>query len=375
MKAFIITFGCKVNQYDSEVALTLLNKAGYGKAESIYNADIVIVNSCAVTQESVKKLKKSLNFVKKKNPNGIILLMGCVPQAFPESEGEFKNVDIFIGNSNKYNLVPIIEKFIKNRQRLVNVEKYNSGICSSLVHEFSKRTRAFIKIEDGCNRFCSYCIIPYARGRVRSKTIDNILFEVKGLADNGYKEINLVGINLSSYGLDLGTNLSDVINKISEIQGIERIRLGSLEPDLVTEKFLREISKNEKFCPQFHLSLQSGSNKILKAMHRLYTREDYINIVEKIRSMFKNATITTDLIVGFPGETENEFEESIDIIKKIKFLKIHIFPYSLRSGTVAAKMPGHIPKDIKNRRVKIAINEANNQTKLLLNNFLNKKLS
>lgn len=375
MKVCIVTFGCKVNQYDSEAVLEMLTEEGYIKVNTIFEADIVIFNSCAVTAESVKKLKKSLNFVRNNNKNAIVVLMGCVPQAFPEFRDSFKNVDIFIGNSNKNKIGEILKNFIEQRKRIVCVEPFGSVSENFFVSEFSDRTRAFLKIEDGCNRFCSYCIIPYARGKIRSKPINEIISEVYTLAKNGYKEITFVGINLSSYGIDIGTNLDEILKMVALVPGIERIRLGSLEPDLVTEEFLIKLSENPKFCPQFHLSLQSGSNKILKSMHRLYTKEDYINITKKIAMLFKNSTITTDLIVGFPGESEEDFNDSIEMIKKIGFLKVHVFPYSARSGTLAAGMPNQIPKNVKLLRVKKAIAEAERQKGIILNNFIGKRLS
>ncbi len=372
MKFCIITFGCKVNQYDSEAVSELLIKAGYDKVDNIFGADIVIFNSCAVTSESLRKLKKSLNFVKKNNINAILVIMGCVPQAFPKVENDFKDVDILIGNSNKNRLVDILQNFIKAHQKIISINSERADFSNFSISRFSERTRAFLKIEDGCNRFCSYCIIPYARGEITSKPIDEILCEVKKLGKNGYKEVTFVGINLSSFGIDIGLKLCDVVKAVSSVSDIKRIRLGSLEPDLVNEELLVNLSKNPKFCPQFHLALQSGSNRILKSMRRRYTREDYLDIVNKINRLFKNPTITTDLIVGFPGETEEDFKDSIKMIKKVGFLKAHVFPYSVRSGTLAADMPYQIPKDLKILRVKQAIAESQKQTKNVLTGFLGK---
>ena len=374
MNFYIVTFGCKVNQYDSEAVSALLVEAGYASVQTVFDADIVIFNSCAVTSESHRKLRKSLNFVKKNNKNAIIVIMGCIPQAFPKMEDCFKDVDIFIGNSNKNDLVDIIRNFIKNRERIVSIEPHKTELEDFSVSKFSERTRAFVKIEDGCNRFCSYCIIPYARGEIRSKPIDKILSEVRTFGKNSYKEVTFVGINLSSYGIDIGSRLCDVVKATTLIPEIRRIRLGSLEPDLVTEKFLINLAENHKFCPHFHISLQSGSNRILKSMKRRYTAEDYLNIVNKINKWFKSPTITTDLIVGFPGETQEDFNLSIKMLEKVGFLKVHVFPYSARSGTLAADMPDQIPKHLKLLRVKQAIAEAQRQTQKVLEKFLGENL-
>ena len=375
MKVYIITFGCKVNQYDSEAVLELLIRSGFTQAENVSNADIVILNSCAVTSESVRKLKKTVNYIKSNNPKCITVLMGCIPQAFPGMDEEFSAFDITIGNYNKANLVSYISEFTDKKEHIVDIIPRSIDFDDLSIEKFSAHTRAFLKIEDGCNRFCSYCIIPYARGRVRSKSIDDIKREVENLVKNGYKEIILVGINLSSYGTDLGLSLYDAINAAHSIDGVQRIRLGSLEPDLIQEDFLNKLSKKEKFCHHFHLSLQSGSNKVLKSMRRLYTREEYINTVRHIRRMFEDATITTDIIVGFPGESESDFLDSIDIIKEVNFLKVHIFPYSERRGTLASKMPDKISNQIKSLRVRLMKKEVSKQTSKVLHSFTGETLS
>lgn len=376
MKVYIITFGCKVNQYESEAILEMLIKNGYTKSDNLAESDIVILNSCTVTAESDRKLRQTIHKVKKLNPLCITVLIGCMPQAFPDKAEGFEDIDIIIGNSNKSELISYINNFIKSRKKIVNIVDYNSFDFSSLpIATFSDRTRAFLKIEDGCNKFCSYCIIPYSRGRVRSKPIKEIYEESATLAKNGYKEISLVGINLCAFGEDINSSLSEAIDIISKVSGIERIRLGSLEPDLLTDEFLIKLSKNKKFCPHFHLSIQSGSNKILKAMRRCYTREFYLEIVRKIRNIFCDATITTDMMVGFPGESDEDFDESLDIIRKVNFLKVHVFPYSVRPGTLAGNMKNQIPNDIKSLRVRIAINEANRQTKNILGEYIGKTVN
>ncbi len=373
MKVHIITFGCKVNQCESEAILELMISSGFEESEEPYSADVVIFNSCAVTSESSKKLRKSLKRIKSGNSSCITVLMGCVAQACPEELSDFQGFDIVIGNSNKHELLSYILEFMKSKNSLIDIRPHNTFFANLPIKRFSGHTRAFLKIEDGCNRFCSYCIIPYARGQVRSKPIEDIKTESENLANNGYKEINLVGINLSSYGLDLGLGLYDAIEAVSALGGIDRIRLGSLEPDLISEEFLEKTSQNGKFCPHFHLSLQSGSDKILKSMRRLYTAQEYLNIVDRINNIFSHASITTDLIVGFPGEDEEDFCDSLDVIKRAGFLKVHVFPYSRRPGTLAFNMPNQVPKEIKSLRVKAAQEEAGKQTSSFLNKCIGKE--
>lgn len=366
MKVHIITFGCKVNQCESEAILELMLNSGFKESEDPYSADIIIFNSCAVTSESSKKLRKSLKRIKSGNGNCITVLMGCVPQACFEEVFDFQGFDIVIGNSNKYRLLSYISKFVDSRDSVFEIKPHNTFFENMPIKRFSGHTRAFLKIEDGCNRFCSYCIIPYARGRVRSKSLGDIKKESENLASNGYKEINLVGINLSSYGSDLGLGLYDAIEAVSSVDKIERVRLGSLEPDLISEEFLKRVCENNRFCPHFHLSLQSGSDKILKSMRRPYTVREYLNIADRINNTFSHASITTDLIVGFPGEREEDFCNSLEVIRRAGFLKVHIFPYSRRPGTLAFNMPEQVPKAIKSLRVRAAQEEAAKQTSLFL---------
>ena len=273
MKIFIITFGCKVNQYESQSILEKFYSDGCTKAESVKDADVVVVNSCTVTAESDKKVKKALHKIRKENNSAVIVLTGCMPQAFPAQVESINEVDIILGNNNKNNILKYVLDFINNRSKIIKIENFveKSNLKSTPINDFDERTRAFLKIEDGCNRFCSYCIIPYARGRVRSKPLEDILFETKNLAQKGYKEIVLVGINLSAYGTDIGINLCDAIEKVCSVEGIKRVRLGSLEPEQMDEITIKRLSKQKKLCPQFHLSLQSGCNETLKRMNRRYT--------------------------------------------------------------------------------------------------------
>lgn len=355
MKFFIMTLGCKVNQYESQAIFEKLTSFGFYKADSIENADIIIINSCTVTAESDKKVRKLVHKARRLNKNAIIILTGCMAQAFKADCEKLEEVDIILGNSQKSEILEKINEFLIKRKKLVEVENFSgkSNYDDFEVNNFYDRTRAFVKIEDGCNRFCTYCIIPYARGRVRSKPIDKIYEEIKNLAENGYKEVVLVGINLFSYGQDIDSNLCDVIEKIATIDSLKRIRLGSLEPECMSSDVINRLSKQEKLCPQFHLSLQSGCNETLKRMNRQYTSEEYKDIVDNLRKYFKNPSITTDIMVGFAGETEAEFNESLDFVKSIKFSKIHVFPYSIREGTKAALFKNQVSHDIKSKRVAI----------------------
>ena len=329
----IITLGCKVNQYESQAMREDLLKNGFELAEPNTPADITVVNSCTVTSVSDAKNRKLINKIRRENPDGIIVLTGCMPQAFPDRQENFENCDIVLGNAKRAELVPAIYEYIENHMKNVFIsphpvknEKFEDLSISSL----GEHTRAFIKIEDGCNRFCSYCIIPFARGRVRSKSIEALKAEVEKIANNGYLEVVLVGINLSAYGQDEGLNLADAVECVCAQDGIERVRL----------------------CPQFHLSLQSGCDNTLKAMNRHYDTAEYSKIVSNIRKTFDNSSITTDVMVGFAGETEDDFKDSMNFVKQTGFAKVHVFPYSRRKGTVADKAPNQIAPNIKEQRAK-----------------------
>ena len=376
MNFSIITFGCKVNQCESDNIRFSMIKNGYELSENIQNADIIIINSCTVTAESDRKLRQTINRIKKTNPSGIIVLTGCMPQAFPEKAKKLLGIDIVIGNSEKHEMVSVLKNYLRNKVKIFEINNINN------VFKFEKatfdsrlqRSRAFLKIEDGCDRFCSYCIIPYARGRVRSKNLEEIKKDIFNLSANGYKEIVLVGINLFSYGKDINSDICEAVKVVAENPDIKRIRLGSLEPDLVSDEIIEKLSCEKKLCPQFHLSLQSGSDKILKSMRRRYTSEEYLKLIKKLRDEFPDATFTTDLMVGFPGETENDFEKSLEIIEKTEFLKVHVFPYSRRPGTLADKYLGQISKNVKTERVKKAIEFSEKISKMVLSKFIGKTL-
>jgi len=351
----IITLGCKVNQYESQAMREDLLKNGFELAEPNTPADITVVNSCTVTSVSDAKNRKLINKIRRENPDGIIVLTGCMPQAFPDRQENFENCDIVLGNAKRAELVPAICEYIENHMKNVFIsphpvknEKFEDLSISSL----GEHTRAFIKIEDGCNRFCSYCIIPFARGRVRSKSIEALKAEVKKIANNGYLEVVLVGINLSAYGQDEGLNLADAVECVCAQEGIERVRLGSVEPEQMDEPMIKRLAAQPKFCPQFHLSLQSGCDNTLKAMNRHYDTAEYSKIVSNIRKTFDNSSITTDVMVGFAGETEDDFKASMNFVKQTGFAKVHVFPYSRRKGTVADKAPNQIAPNIKEQRAK-----------------------
>lgn len=333
-----------------------------------HKADITIINTCTVTHTSDSKNRKVINRTRRENPDGIIILTGCMPQAFPDDKELFRNCDIVLGNVSRKELVPSIKKYLENKEQIINIAQHKNGenFEEMRVTKFLERTRAFVKIEDGCNRFCSYCIIPYARGRVRSKSLSDLKEEVITLASKGYNEVVLVGINLSAYGQDIGCTLSDAVECVCDVDGIERVRLSSLEPELMTESVLNRLSKQPKFCPHFHLSLQSGCTETLQRMHRHYTADEYAEIVANIRRIFDNPSITTDIMVGFAGETEEEFGKSLDFSDNISFAKVHVFSYSRRKGTLADRMPDQVDPSVKNIRSKLMIEHTDNKRKEFL---------
>ena len=349
----IVTLGCKVNQYESQLMFEYMCDAGFTPVEDSV-ADITIINSCTVTHVSDSKNRKVINRTRRENEDAIIVLTGCMPQAFSDDESLFKNCDIVLGNVSRREVVSAIKEYLLNKKQIINIGKHEKGekFEKMRVNNFLERTRAFVKIEDGCNRFCSYCIIPYARGRVRSKSISDLREEVKILAEKGYNEIVLVGINLSAYGEDIDATLADAVECVCEINGVERVRLSSLEPELMTEDVLKRLAAQRKFCPHFHLSLQSGCTETLKRMHRHYTADEYAEIVENIRRIFINPSITTDIMVGFAGESDDEFENSLAFSDYIGFAKVHVFSYSRRKGTVADKLPMQVDPAVKNIRSK-----------------------
>lgn len=353
MKVFFHTLGCKVNQYETQEMREQLNKNGYEITEDEGVADIFVVNSCTVTSESDRKTRQCVRHYKKKYPESTVLLTGCMPQSFPEMAEKLIEADIVLGNKNNKLLVKSLNEYFQSGCRIFYSEQHESGepLISSGISSFDERTRAILKIEDGCDRFCSYCIIPKARGRVRWKPIEDIKKEVCALTESGFREIVLVGINLSAYGKGSDLNLADAVFVVAENEKVQRIRLGSLEPDHITDELIEKLSKCHKLCPQFHISLQSGCDKILKKMNRHYTSDEYYLLCEKLRNTFKDCTLTTDIMVGFPYENEEDFNITKEFAEKVGFEKIHIFPYSRRSGTVADKMDCQVEKSVKSQRV------------------------
>ena len=353
-KAALHNLGCKVNEYETEAMQHLLEEAGYEIVPFTQKADVYVINTCSVTNMADRKSRQMLHKAKKNNPDSIVVAAGCYVQTSEKEVLNDLSVDIVIGNDRKHDLVRLLEEYSLDS---VNdtVDDINDGkhdFEELFIDQTKEHTRAFIKVQDGCNQFCSYCIIPYARGRVRSRRFENVIAEVERLAANGFKEVVLTGIHLSSYGVDFeeATGLLELIQAVNAVKGIERIRLGSLEPKIVTEHFASELSKLDKICPHFHLSLQSGCDATLKRMNRKYTTKEYERGCELLRKYFVHPAITTDVIVGFPGETEEEFEQTKAYLEHIHFYEMHIFKYSKRKGTRAAVMPDQIDEQVKAAR-------------------------
>lgn len=376
VKAAFYTLGCKVNQYESEYMAELLKKAGYEIVSHDEKADYYIVNSCTVTATADQKTRQNIRKFKRNNPDSTVILTGCMPQAYPEEAEKLFEADIVLSNKDNGDILSLINRYNIEKSRIVNINKHENGdlFQECTISHFNERIRAFVKIEDGCDRFCSYCIIPTSRGRVRSKSLEDLKKEVSLLADNGISEIVLVGINLSSYGKGEDFNIVDAVSLCAENPKIKRVRLSSLEPDHITDDVIKGLSRIEKFCPHFHLSLQSGSTEVLRLMNRHYTADDYSLLCSKLRSTFKDCTLTTDVMVGFTGETEELFKESVEFVKKIGFEKVHVFPYSDRPGTAASKRSGKISKEEKKRRSAIMIDETDKIREEYFNSLIGKSV-
>lgn len=376
--------GCKVNAYEMDVMQQMLQEKGYKIVSFDEQADIYIVNTCTVTNIADRKSRQMLHQAKKRNPSAVVVAAGCYVQTGKEKMLSDEGIDLCIGNNKKKELVEILEAFFENlpiEETVRNVlkEPESKTLHGSTIIDIghtteyenltltktAEHTRAYIKIQDGCNQFCSYCIIPYARGRVRSRRAEDILSEIRGLVKNGYQEVVLTGIHISSYGIDHGQKpeLLELIEEIHKIEGLKRIRLGSLEPRIISEDFVRKISGMEKVCPHFHLSLQSGCNATLKRMNRHYTAEEYYEKVELLRRAYDHPAVTTDVITGFPQETEEEFEETRKYLEKISFYEMHIFKYSKRQGTAAAAMDGQTPESVKQKRSAVLLEMEREQSK------------
>lgn len=352
-KVAFYTLGCKVNQYETEAMLEMFEKKGYEGVDSEEYADVYVINTCTVTHMSDRKSRQYIRRVKKKNPNAIIAVVGCYSQVSPEEILEIDDVNLVMGTNDRRTIVEKVESIDCNTKLstvddIMKVKEFEEIEIS----QTNGKTRAFIKVQDGCDRFCAYCIIPYARGRIRSRDLNSIIDEVSNLANMGYREVVLTGIHVASYGKDLkdGSSLLTIIKAVAQIDGIERIRLSSVEPVLFTEEFVDEIKKIDKLVPHYHLSLQSGCDATLKRMNRRYTAEEYKEIVDILRKNIENVAITTDVIVGFPGETNEEFSETLEFLKEIKLMHTHVFKYSPRKGTPAASMENQVDPQMKNLR-------------------------
>ena len=375
-RAAFLTLGCKVNQYETDAMEEILEKAGYEIVSFKETADVYIINTCSVTNMADRKSRQMIHRAKKNNPDAIIVAAGCYVQAAEEELAKKNEADILVGNNKKKDIAQILEEYFAAKEPEQEVPVVSEVIDINhtkeyedlTIHKVNEHTRAYIKIQDGCNQFCSYCIIPYTRGRIRSKNPEEVIEEVKNLAAQGYKEIVLTGIHLSSYGLDFHgesyntaggqgneQELLRLIERIHAVDGITRIRLGSLEPRVITEAFAGALAALPKVCPHFHLSLQSGCDGVLKRMNRRYTTEEFARSVEILRRVYEHPAITTDVITGFPGETEEEFAQTVSYLEKIRFFEMHVFPYSRREGTVAADMPGQLTEKEKKQRSSVLL--------------------
>ena len=370
-----ITLGCKVNQYETNAMEQKFIQAGYEIVGFTEIADIYVINTCTVTNMSDKKSRQMIRKAKQLNGNAIVVAVGCYVQTAKEQLENIKELDLILGNNEKKDIVKYIEKYRKGEKQI----KYNDVLHQDEYDEYGfvthiEQTRAIVKVQDGCDRFCSYCAIPYARGKVRSRKIENIVAEITKLAEEGIKEVVITGIHIASYGKDLKEDIGliDVLEKINEINGIQRIRLGSLEPMLINESFLKRLAKLEKICHHFHLSLQSGCDETLKRMNRRYTTEEFRNVVRLLRNTYDDVILTTDIIVGFPGETENEFERTYEFLKEINFYKMHVFKYSRRDGTKAATMPNQIAPNIQEERSKKLISLSNKNQQIYNESYVGK---
>lgn len=376
-KVAFYTLGCKVNQYETEAMMESFEAAGYQIVEYDEYADVYIINTCTVTNMGDRKSRQIIRRALDSNPNAFIAVVGCYSQISPDKVIEIPGVKLVLGTNERARIVELVEYAMYKEEKvnmvsdIMEVREFEE----MSIKKYKSKTRAFLKIQEGCDQYCSYCIIPYARGHIRSRRPESILEEVRMLAQNGFKEIVLTGIHVASYGRDLGnTSLIEIIEQVHEIEGIERIRMSSVEPKTLNDEFIDRLSRLPKICRHFHLSLQSGCNATLKRMNRKYTTEEYLRVVERLREVFPEVAITTDLIVGFPGETEEEFQCTVDFVKTVNFSGIHVFKFSPREGTPAAKYKNQVPPPIKEQRSKIIAEIAQEQETAFKTKFLNKKM-
>ena len=378
-KVAFITLGCKVNQYETNAMAQEFLEKGYEVVEHTEFADVYVINTCTVTNMSDRKSRQMLRRVKELNPNGIVVACGCYAQVAKSELEKIEEVDLILGNNEKKNIVEFVEEFERTNKKELKIEDvmYQKEFVEFGDVVYTEKTRAVIKVQDGCDRFCSYCIIPYARGRVRSRKPEAIISEIKKIAEEGIKEVVITGIHIASYGKDFkdeNYRLIDLLEEINKIDGIEKIRLGSLEPLLITEEFVGRLIKLEKICHHFHLSLQSGCDETLKRMNRRYTTEEFRHIVNLLRENYQDVNLTTDIIVGFPQETEEEFNKTYEFLKEIKFYKMHVFKYSQRKGTKAAVMKGQIDGNKKEERSQKLIELSNKNEKEYNQNYVGKEV-
>ena len=366
-RAALHNLGCKVNAYETEAMQQILEKAGYEIVQFQEQADVYVINTCSVTNMADRKSRQMIHRARKQNPDAVIVAAGCYVQTAGERQEEDETIDIVIGNNKKHELAERLEEFFEKHEKaraMIDINCQKEGYEELSLSRTAEHTRAFIKVQDGCNQFCSYCIIPYTRGRIRSRDIDEIEEEVTKLVSKGFKEVVLTGIHLTSYGVDNNKgSLLEVIMRLDKIDGLQRIRLGSLEPRVITEEFAKTLSSSKKICPHFHLSLQSGCDTVLKLMNRKYTTQEYYDKCCILRKYFNNPAITTDVIVGFPQETEEEFEATKVFLEKVQFYEMHIFKYSRRKGTVADRMEGQVDEKVKTQRSAILLELENKMSK------------
>ncbi|WPX09981.1 tRNA (N(6)-L-threonylcarbamoyladenosine(37)-C(2))-methylthiotransferase MtaB [Anaerocellum danielii] len=357
MKIAFYTLGCKVNQYETQAVAELFKENGFEIVDFDSKADVYVINTCTVTNISDRKSRQAIKKAKKLSPQSIVVVMGCYPQVYPKEVEKIEDVDIIIGTKDRQRIVDYVRQYLEDKKKIVAIDgEYKREAFEELkISEFNDRSRAFIKIEEGCDQFCSYCIIPYARGAVRSRSLKSIEEEVRRLVQKGYKEFVMTGINISAYGKDLEgkVTLIDVIEKVNGIEGVKRIRLSSLEPVIMNDEFIERLLGFDKLCHHLHLSLQSGSDKILKLMNRHYTTDQYRSIVERVRQKWDDVAFTTDIIVGFPGETEEDFNDTVKFVQTIGFSRIHVFRFSPKKGTKAYEMSNQVDNKEKERRSKI----------------------
>ncbi|MDP4093246.1 MAG: tRNA (N(6)-L-threonylcarbamoyladenosine(37)-C(2))-methylthiotransferase MtaB [Bacillota bacterium] len=376
-KVAFYTLGCKVNQYETEAISGIFEKAGYDIVDFSEPADVYVINTCTVTNLSDRKSRQIIRRAKSINENSIVIATGCYAQTSPQEVAGIPGVNLVVGTKDRARIVEYVSQLETGKEQINAVDNImKARIYEELkVNAYKGHTRAFLKIQEGCSQFCAYCIIPYARGPIRSRLPEDVIEEVGRLAQNGFKEVVLTGIHVASYGKDLGTtSLLDMIQRVNEVEGIERIRLGSVEPSTITEEFVNAAKRLEKLCPHFHLSLQSGCDQTLKRMNRKYTTGEYMQVVERIRNNIQDAALTTDVIVGFPGETEEEFEQTHDFLKRVEFSKMHIFKFSPRKGTPAATFEKQVSPEVKEVRSQRLIELSDKFTKSFNLNHLGRTM-